>query len=164
MSGVRLVVALSVVAFLAVSAPAAHAERGCQAPPGTAAVDQYCDNLPSVDGTTDPSQRGLHRLVTLLPKPVAQRLREKGLLGEVLLALPAGETVDVHRGGPPSVAARGIRFRPVSDALLPGPAANVRSVVEAASKGGVAPEVGWALGLTLLCLAAVSLWGVLRTG
>jgi hypothetical protein len=51
----------------------------------------------------------------------------------------------------------------VADALLPGPAANVRSVVDATSKGGVDPEVGWALGLTLLCLAAVSLWGVLRT-
>jgi hypothetical protein len=159
MSAVRPFLVLSILAFLLVWAPAASAERGCQAPPGTAAVDQYCDNLPSADGTTDPSEEGVERLAAVLPKPVADRLRNKGLLGEVLLALPAVPA----REGPRTMTARRRRFEPRVDALLPGPAANARSVARAAtSTGGANAQMGWVLGLTLFCVSALSLRSALR--
>jgi hypothetical protein len=161
MSPVRLLVALSVVAFLLVWVPTASADHGCQAPPGTAAVDQYCDNLPTADGTTDPSGKHVPRLVSVLPQAVADRLRRHGLLGEVLLALPAGDAGS--RGARPLVAVRRVPFEPRDNALLPGPAANARSVIHATtSSSGLTAVMGWALGLTLFGLAAVSLWGALR--
>jgi hypothetical protein len=155
-----VLVVLSVVGFLGM-APPALADQGCEAPPGTAAVDQYCDNLPAAGGTTDPGQRGLRRLAHVLPKPAVQRLQHSGVVGEALLALP----VDVPVGGHlPTATAHRTRFEPGSAALQPGPAASTHSVL--ASVGPAASEfgggLGWALVATLFSLAMLSLWGALR--
>jgi hypothetical protein len=158
-------VVLSFVAFLLAWAPAAaSADAGCQAPPGTAAVDQYCDNLPAAGGTTDPTRRGVRRLASLLPKPLAEQLRHHGMLGDVLLALPAGEISNASASPPLRKAVRRAQFDPGLDALLPGPAAGARSIVRAAasSGNGLGGGLGWALVATMFSLAVLSLWGVLR--
>jgi hypothetical protein len=162
MPSVRSLAVLSAVALLLVWAPSASAARGCQAPPGVAAADQYCETLPAAGGSVDPSGRDVARLVAHLPKGVVAELQKYGLLGQVLLALPAGDrTVGGH--GRLALDARRVRFEPGVDALLPGPAQNAKAAVEAAAAAGdVNREMGWALGVTLFGLAALSLWGTLR--
>lgn len=46
----RLVFAFLLSALLVVEAPSAHAQS-CEAPPGSAAVDQYCEAIPEGDGS-----------------------------------------------------------------------------------------------------------------
>jgi hypothetical protein len=72
----------------------------CDVPPGTAAVDQYCDVLPSADGTGE--QTGEVPAVPLgrvLPERVRERLQKAGTVGHGLLALPALRPEGVPGGG-----------------------------------------------------------------
>jgi hypothetical protein len=157
----RLVVVLSVVAFLLAGAPpGAFAESGCQAPPGTAAVEQYCDTLPAVGGPSDPTGTIRRRLASVLPKPLVHRLDQAGVLGEVLLALPAADSASRAL---PTVNGRRARFRPGVAPLLPGPAMTARSLSDgAATSSWVSGGLGWVLVATMFSLALISLWGHLR--
>ena len=138
-------------------APAALANTNCNAPPGTAGVDQYCETLPTADGTSDVSQRPKRPLADVLPARVISRLRDAGIAGDVLLALPA----PVADAG---VIRRAARFDPQVKALLPGPGPNASSIaqVTAASAPEVAQGFGWVLVLVLFTLGGLSLWGSLR--
>ena len=50
MMRLRLVIALLASLLAVTAAPAAHAQ-GCEAPPGSAAVEQYCEAIPEGDGS-----------------------------------------------------------------------------------------------------------------
>lgn len=138
---------------------AAHADPSCKAPPGTAAVEQYCESLPSADGDTHLGDKASRPLVSVLPKPLVRRLERSGVVGEVILALPAGSD-PAHHG-----ARRQASFDPRVKALLPGPADSPRSLVDAASKHAVQhldQGFGWVLVLTLFGLGGLSVAGSLR--
>jgi hypothetical protein len=84
-----LTVAVSISLWFAGAAMAVPTPS-CDVPPGTAAVDQYCDVLPSADGTGE--QTGdMPRvpLARVLSERVRERLQEAGTVGRGLLELPA---------------------------------------------------------------------------
>jgi hypothetical protein len=150
---------LTLMLVLLASASAAHAKTDCKAPPGTAAVEQYCESLPSADGDTHLGDKPARPLAAVLPEPIVQRLQKAGVAGEVILALPAGPTPE-HRSG-----RRQTPFDPRVKALLPGPALSPKSVVDAAAKNAaehIDQGFGWALVLTLFGLGGLSVAGSLR--
>lgn len=76
----KLTVPLVVVA--AIAAPAATAAQRCVAPPGTAAVDQYCETVPSAGGdrgSSDPSTPAAR-----IPLKTAAALGRSGPDGQAL--------------------------------------------------------------------------------
>ena len=119
----------------------------CKAPPGTAAVEQYCESLPTADGDTHLGDKPPRPLAAVLPEPIVHRLQKAGVAGEVILALPAGPT-RAHQSERQQAP-----FDPRVKALLPGPALSPKSVVDAAAKSGaehIDQGFGWALVLTLV--------------
>jgi hypothetical protein len=144
------------------TAPAA-ARTGCDAPPGTAATDQYCETLPTVDGLTDATGKRSRPSATVLSKALVRRLKRAGLLGEVLLALPAAPRDAAGR--PMDPAARAAAADPRLQRLLPGPAPAAQQVLDAAASvvSGVAADgFAWTLAFSLFALAALSALGSLR--
>jgi hypothetical protein len=138
----------------------ASAATSCHAPPGTAATEQYCESLPSADGVIDAT--GSHKpLATVLPMALVKRLEHAGLLGDVLLALPA---VAAGANVMPSAAVRKARVDPRLGALLPGRPRSVRSSFAATvgSAGQVGDGFAWTLVASLCALAAISAVGSLR--
>jgi hypothetical protein len=155
-----LLVLISVVAWALAPVAAASAVDGCNAPQDTAAVDQYCESLPTADGTTDVSQPPARPLAAVLRDTTVKKLQKAGPLGQAVLALPA--PVDAMRPGSRAARARHRALEPKLDGLLPGPGTtNASSVVTASVDGGgnLDGGLGWVLVLTLLGLSAISLWG-----
>jgi hypothetical protein len=156
---------LSVMALLVV-APAASASQGCVAPDGTAATDQYCEFLATAEGPTDATGSGTRPLASVLSKRAIKRLERAGVLGQVLLALPAGSGAHPEdTSAAMRTAVRRADVDPRHDALLPGPGPGAGSLVRAAGSmnGQVEQGFAWTLVLTLLALAGLSMWGSLRT-
>jgi hypothetical protein len=67
----------------------------CEARPDVAALDEYCDALPSADGRGVSSRP----LKTVLPPKMVKRLEKAGPLGHALLAVPIAAPRDAlgHR-------------------------------------------------------------------
>jgi hypothetical protein len=157
-----LPVLLSFIASLVLAAPAS-ARTGCDAPPGTAATDQYCETLPTAEGLTDATGKRSRPLATVLPKALVKRLERAGLLGEVLLALPA--LPRDAAGRPTDPAARAAAADPRLQQLLSGPAPAPAEVLEATGNAvtGVGDQgFAWTLALSLFALAGVSTLRSLR--
>jgi hypothetical protein len=156
-----LLILITLVPFLWLATPA-QAATGCDAPPGTAAADQYCETLPAADGMTDATGEGLLPLAAVLPKALVRRLERAGLLGQVLLALPAvvGNSSDSRARR----AAREASTDPRLGSLLPDGPETSRSAAQAVldRAGMVDPGFTWTLVLSLLALAGVSGLGFLR--
>jgi hypothetical protein len=132
----------------------AMAAVNCSAPPGTAATEQYCELLPSADGMIDAT--GRHKpLTSVLPRALVKRLRDAGLLGEVLLALPAFAP---DAGAMRSAAVRQAMSDPRLGALLPDRAQDLQSSLGAAagSSGRIGDGFQWTLVASLCALAGVS--------
>jgi hypothetical protein len=166
MSAVRLVVLFSILPLLLVPASTARATPGCDAPPDTAATEQYCETVAAPQGSTDVTQRASRPLAATLPKPVASRLKRAGVLGEVLLAMPTGDILLAAsaRPGtsrpPRSMEAREAAFDPRLKALRRGPGVTPLSVVNATSNAGASTfkvAFGWVLNVILVILAVFSL-------
>jgi hypothetical protein len=80
LSMARLIVALVLLAGLL---PAASASaQDCQAPPGTAAIDQYCETIPAAGGDRGTGER---RASVPLSAATVRKLRNSGEQGEALL-------------------------------------------------------------------------------
>jgi hypothetical protein len=156
----------STLALLLVPASAAIAAPGCDAPPDTAATDQYCETLVAPQGSQDVSQPSSHPLGATLRSPVASELGRAGVLGDVVMAMATGTLVaspDV-KAGPASpahvAAARRAEFDPRVNALTPGPADSTASTIAAAATTGASTihaGFGLALVLILIFLAGCSL-------
>lgn len=154
---------VSLLVALAAGVTPAMARAGCTAPPGTAATDQYCETVPSVEGPNDASAMPLEPLETVLPPKMTKTLRDdKGVLGDVILAMPATPAKAGTRAT--RMAARRAAADPRLDALRPGSGTDLLSVVNATAGSGGYIEQGfaWTLVLTLLAIAGVSAWGSLR--
>jgi hypothetical protein len=154
---------VSLLVALAVGATPALARQGCSAPPGTAATEQYCETVPSVDGPNDATTLPVEPLATVLPERTTNKLRDdKGVLGDVILAMPATPATAGSRAV--RAAARRAAADPRLDALRPGSGSGLLSVVNATAGSGGYIEQGfaWTLVLTLLGIAGLSVWGSLR--
>jgi hypothetical protein len=160
------VVLFSSLALLLVLASPASAQQGCNAPPGTAGTEQYCETLATPEGSKDVTRPSSRPLAATLPKGVAAELADAGLLGDVLLATPTGTLVSRGDQAPGAAspareaAAQQAGFDPRINALTPGPAdstsAAIRSVATAGA-GGFQVGFGAALVLILVFLAGCSI-------
>jgi hypothetical protein len=171
MSRAGLVVLLSSLALLLVLDSTAAAQ-GCDAPPGTAATEQYCETLATPGGSKDVTRPSSRPLAATVPVPVVKELLDAGLLGDVLMAMPTGTLVkegSQARGaaGPAgAAAARQAEFDPRINALSPGPADSTSATIRgAATAGADSVQVGFgaALVLILIFLAGCSI-GTRRLG
>jgi hypothetical protein len=153
---------LALFVMLALAASPAAASQGCNAPTGTAAIDQYCETFPTAAGSRDATAPSSTPLAAILPKAAARRLRKAGVPGQVILALPAAAMA----GESPSVRARAQSAArdPRLDALRPGSGLKLATIASGASQVGGYVDKGfaWTLVLTLVGIAGVSAWGTLR--
>lgn len=148
----RVSLLLAVAATFGAMAESAHAQR-CEAPPGTAAVDQYCEMIPEERGTTPSARYAEAGTPGSGPtSPLGQRLAAQGFAGVALATF-------VERTRPQG-AVRGevAEQRASLDAPSDGPIAAVRSSVTAG------PVTGTAFLLALLAIAALvaGLWALDR--
>jgi hypothetical protein len=117
---------------------------------------QYCETLPTSQGSQDVSQPASRPLSATLPKPVRSALDEAGVLGEVLMAMPTGTLLSPPHGKPgfsnPARAAAAERaaFDPRLNALTPGPAESSSSAIGAVARGGASFQMGFNLALVLI--------------
>jgi hypothetical protein len=142
----------TVIALLVLAAPA-HADQTCVAPPGTAAVEQYCEVVPAAGGSQDRHRRD----PAPIPPSTAQRLSRSSAGQDLLRTLGHDPVTAKHAG-----AAKAHRR---SSAATPGTAAAPRppgddplgAVTSALSSGPKlgGPFVGVLLALTVLMLG----WG-----
>jgi hypothetical protein len=151
------VVLFSTLALFLVRASAAPAAPGCDAPPDTAATEQYCETVPAPQGSRDVTRPSSRPLSETLPKPVRSELGEAGLLGDVLMAMATGTVASPPHGRPGNTnparvaAAERAEFDPRVDALAPGPAEDASSAIRAAATAGAARvQVGFGLALVLI--------------
>jgi hypothetical protein len=151
-----LLLVIALLPFIWPVTPAA-ARTGCDAAPGTAAADQYCETLPTADGMTDATAEHALPLARVLPAELVRRLQRSGLLGEVLLALPAG----ARGSGSPAAerAAREAAADPRLGALAPGKPRDDGSALQSSmsAAGEVGQGFAWTLVVALLTVGAVSL-------
>lgn len=85
-----VVVVMLTASLWAVPVLAHAAPPSCQAPPGTSAIDQYCETIPGASGDrgSRSSQRG-QSLRQVVPAGVVGQLRRGGPAGQAILNLPA---------------------------------------------------------------------------
>jgi hypothetical protein len=171
---------LGALVALAVLAQPAGAASGpgttCQAPPGTSAIDQYCEALPTPGGTSGHHRAHSHPVSNSTTK----QLEQQGAAGKAVLNLanssgdagstPPAPPVAVHKKAirhhkrkaasssptPPAVT----KVKPASNAL-PAPASNPLSAVGSAI--GTGSSTG-ALLLWLLVALAVVMGGTALIG
>jgi cobalamin biosynthesis Mg chelatase CobN len=159
--------------------PATAAAQSCEAPPGTAALDEYCETVPAADGqgggtagrgaSGDRADSGGSSSASA----VEQRLRSAGPTGAALLAVrtskdrSSGNDTSVGRERRDRSAASTSKAREsraagrdgdAAEPQLPAPSDNpLRAVVRAASNGsGIGVSFGWVLALSALLLVSVS--------
>lgn len=148
----RRVLLLVLAVLLGVAAEPASAQR-CEAPPGTAAVDQYCEMIPEERGTTPSARYAESGAPAGAPQtPLGRRLASQGFAGVTLATF-------VERTRPQG-AVRGETAEQSESLAAPpeGPIAAIRSSV------GAGPMTGTAFLLALLAIAALvgGLWALDR--
>jgi hypothetical protein len=144
---------------LVLAFPAAASAQKCVARPGTAALDQYCETVPTGKGP-EPARQEEGRLGSALPAQAVEKLESHGKDGEAVLALPTGGTPRPPSGSAPSgtqplssASAKGSAGTE-SDAPPDAPSSNPVSAAFTAL-GGVG-ALGWGLLLALVAVAVVA--------
>jgi hypothetical protein len=154
-----------VALFLATAAPAS-AQTDCVAPPGTAAIEQYCETVPSATG----AKGGGASAPTTVDGAARSELRSKGPDGRALAQLLASDRRASMSGGDATAdGARGLGSdhgdgRPAprsgrveSPAPPAAPSFNPLDAVSSAVEAGptLGGPFGWpVLGLTVLMIGA----------
>src|SRR5687767_903772 len=89
-----LLLALVLIALM----PSTASAQSCEAPPGTAAMDEYCETVPSADGQGggtvgrgSSAGRSTSGGGSSLGTATEQRLRSAGPAGEAILAVPTSK-------------------------------------------------------------------------
>jgi hypothetical protein len=141
------------------SAAAAQAQR-CTAPPGTAAVDQYCETIPAADGSTG-SQPGNDAARGSVSKGTLEALRAAGadgssLAGIVSQTAPAPATGSPQRADAPKPSAK----RPAGKDTTDRPSANpLTALSSAAGDGSILPSgLVWVLLALLVTAVGIALF------
>jgi hypothetical protein len=141
----RLLLEIALSLLVVGALPASAAAADCSAAPDAAAIDQYCELLPTADGTglTTTARGNGPRLSDVLPADVVAGLRHAGPEGRALLLLPAP-----YPGRPdsPPLGTEGILKGRL--AAEPGVGQVPRALAEALRTGGMPAVLTWILGLT----------------
>ena len=168
--------------LLVLLVPSAQAQERCEAPPGTAAIDQYCERVPDVGGERDPSSASSSssrdREQAAQPDGATlDQLRDRGEDGRALADAVggSGDGPDAGSGGGSSGGAGGDAgggggnsgggSGGVSGSSEPAPSASPVDAVGSAVGNGA--TLGSALPWTLLAIAVAMagvLWVRLRAG
>lgn len=163
MVALRRIAALLVLTSALVAPAAAGAQASCEAPPGTGAIDQYCETIPQAQGPGAAGDPSSTRAPRPLPASTLRALRGGGEDARALaesLAGPAGSSDRAGKGSEKAGAAPAVQPPSSED-----PSSDPFSAIKAAagSGGGVGAGFVWALiALTLLMLAAA--WLRFRRG
>jgi hypothetical protein len=114
----KLAVAGTVLALAPLALPSgAAAATTCQAPPGTSAIDQYCEALPSPGG----SGSGHHKHSKPVSNSTSKQLEQQGPTGQAVLNL-ANSSGDAHAAPAPKPVTHHHRRHHRSRATTPSPA------------------------------------------
>jgi hypothetical protein len=158
----RLPILVAFAAALLLPVPAATAQS-CVAPPGTSAIDQYCEVVPNgtggssgvpgsgIPGSGGPSTPGVSR-------PTATALARAGADGRAVADLAGGAQSGRRARRTPATSTTGSPDRSTSPAVS-------SNVLEAAARSATdqSARVGTAFAVTLLAsLLAMAGWGWLR--
>jgi hypothetical protein len=154
-AAVRRVLVFTALA-LVLCLPASASAQKCVARPGTAALDQYCETVPTDRGQT-PARPTDGRLGSTLPADSVSKLERRGKEGAAVLALPPGPG-----SSPPPSGTAPAGTQPLSstapaaatDAPPDAPSSNPVSVAFSAL-GGVG-ALGWGLVVVLVALGMVA--------
>lgn len=139
----RYVALLVAVGALALPA-GASAQTSCQAPPGTGAIDQYCETIPRAEGPGGAGNPGSTRAPQPLPPSTLRALRGGGEDARALAD-------SLGKGGRKGGAAPALEA-PSSDEPSSNPLPAIKASV--GSGGGIGAGFVWILvGITLLMLA-----------
>ena len=147
-------------------APAASAQRDCQAPPGRAAIEQYCEVLPGAGGDRSAGGGGGGSGRDALSPSVRRELRQAGAAGKVITGLVGESGADATGGGGSgdgrsgagagdsgsgdgTASSGGVRGEPSDN-----PLEAVRSAAEAGPSSGSA--LLWALAAVIVLLTALA--------
>lgn len=148
----RLAIIGALVATLLAAAPA-HAQT-CEAPPGTGAIDQYCETIPGAKGDRSSLGGGQGR-EPAAGRSTDQALADAGRDGRAVLALPGGAPPG---GPPPERASQSPEGRSGDAAARKQPSDNPLDAI--ASSIGSGPTVGgwflWLLIASGLAMAALA--------
>jgi hypothetical protein len=144
-----LFVALAVATSLAY--PGAALGQTCQAPPGTAGIDEYCESIPAAGGVTGPGDKG--RTGPGIPAATRKTLLGQGAAGKAVAQLapvaPHGAGGDKSSSSAGGSSNGGTPVHDQSNGALQAVASAVDTGV------GSGPGFTWALlGLTALLGAA----------
>jgi len=121
---------IAVAALLVPAGVASAAPQRCEAPPGTAGIDQYCETLPGATGDRE-SGAGPRAGRSLDPR-TSRALEQAGQDGKGVLALPAsgrGEGAGSGEGSAP--AKQAVRKEPSGS-----PIGAIGSAIESGSTAG----------------------------
>jgi hypothetical protein len=136
--------------------PASVQAASCEAPPGTAGIDQYCESIPGAGGnrgSDDGAGEGDRSSGRSLPPATRRELRDAGADGTGVLALTDGRAGAAERGsatrGPKDGASKGDAPRSGS------PSSNPFSAVSSSIESGATASPGFAIALLLVALAAL---------
>jgi hypothetical protein len=153
---------LALTAMLLAAAPAAAQQ--CNAPPGTAAVDQYCENAPSASGNGGGSGGSGGSSGASAPRSTVRALDRSGATGKELNRY-LGEDVASARGGTGTTkGSKNSSDRKSSSTRAPAgtaptqPSSNPLGAVQSAVNSGTTVGGGfiWALVLLTLLIAGVA--------
>jgi hypothetical protein len=142
--------------------PAGASAQGCDAPPGTAATEQYCEQLlPNASGgvggdtasSPDEGAGGTDTLADVLPDDVVKELEASGPDAQALLRLPATQTDEGGRPFDPKAGGLG------EEDLTPQPGKSGGGLWEGVTKATKTVSSGlvWLLGTMLVGLGAATL-------
>lgn len=167
----RFLPALAVLAAVS-TAPSTAGAQNCVAPPGTAAIEQYCETVPDAANRGQGTASERRRLRQSLPPRQARRLEQAGADGQAVLALPAagGGPGATGTAGAGSSRSRQDRASGVAGAaksrIQPDAAEPSSNPLDAIANavgtgGGVSGAFGWLLMGTALAAAALA-WTRMR--
>jgi hypothetical protein len=147
---------VSIMLLFAVAAPATAATTDCVAPPGTAAIEEYCETVPSATG----DKGGGVRSAQPLDHSTRSALRAQGADGQALAGLLSSDGASAPAGSSgKSKASKGSGSAGSAGTAAPQdePSSNPLHAVTSAVEAG--PTLGggfaWALlGITALVIAA----------
>lgn len=153
----RRVLLIPLLALLALPAPAVA--QDCVAPPGTAAIDEYCETIPEATG-----DRGSPLPPRRVPPATLESLRELGTDGAKLAdqldrkVLAQRDDRRTELDGP-ALTTRGGGPAAAEDEPGSNPLDAVRSAVGTGAR--IEDELGWAIALVTLLIAG-SWWVGIR--
>jgi hypothetical protein len=145
---------------LVLALPSSAGAQKCIARPGTAALDQYCETIPSGGGQRSTRPTGNSTLKETLPRDEVSRLQRHGDEGNAVLALPSGPAPPSSPSTAVSTGSHELSKTPPGEARAetdaPPAAPSANPVSATFSSLGLVGSLGWGLVALLAVVAALA--------